>query len=254
VFRRSTSHPIESAVDRRPSDAEEFGELSLGVGAEVVQLEQVLGLIRLQLRLVASQPSSDTVPPVVALPISSSPSLVAVSSRVSTARSPRWFACGRAAAGGCCRRTSQRMRCLEGWGALDTTAMSAATMRSGQPEPADGVLAAAGRGDEGGQAVLGGIVDDSADPTDSVALMSSLRQLQTRSTLCCLRSDAGALPISSSAPFPVLGPGGSQASESSQQFAREAAQNPHRLFDEEVRAQTQLPLPESENGVVGSAM
>ncbi|HEX6760736.1 MAG TPA: hypothetical protein VF086_20345 [Propionibacteriaceae bacterium] len=39
-------------------------------------------------------------------------------------------------------------------GALsDTTAMGAATMRSGQPEPAGGVLAAAGRGDDGGQAV-----------------------------------------------------------------------------------------------------
>ena len=44
-----------------------------------------------------------------------------------------------------------------------------------------------------------------------------------------------------------------QASESSEQFAREAAQNPHRS-DQEVPAQTQLPLPESENGVVGSAM
>jgi hypothetical protein len=30
-------------------------------------------------------------------------------------------------------------------------------------------------------------------------------------------------------------------------------QNTHRLLDQEVRAQTQLPLPESENGVVGSA-
>ena len=52
----------------------------------------------------------------------------------------------------------------------------------------------------------------------------------------------------------MLDPVAVEASESFEQFVPEAAQNPHRLLDQEVRAQTQLPLPESENGVVGSAM
>ena len=39
----------DSAVDRGPSNTEELGEFGLGVGAEVVQLEQVLGLVRLSL-------------------------------------------------------------------------------------------------------------------------------------------------------------------------------------------------------------
>jgi hypothetical protein len=56
-FRRRRPHPLEGAVDRGPSDAEEFSEVGLGVGAEVVQLEQMLGLVRLQLRLLAAQPA-----------------------------------------------------------------------------------------------------------------------------------------------------------------------------------------------------
>jgi hypothetical protein len=50
-FRRRRPHPLEGAVDSGPSDAVEFSEFGLGVGAEVVQLEQMLGLVRLQLRL-----------------------------------------------------------------------------------------------------------------------------------------------------------------------------------------------------------
>src|SRR5215207_864721 len=48
---------LDGPVRRRSADAEEFGQLGLGVGAEIVQLKQVLGLVRLQLRLLASQPS-----------------------------------------------------------------------------------------------------------------------------------------------------------------------------------------------------
>jgi len=51
------SHSLNGPVHRRSADAEEFGQLGLGVGAEIVQLKQVLGLVRLQLRLLASQPS-----------------------------------------------------------------------------------------------------------------------------------------------------------------------------------------------------
>ncbi len=51
------SHSLDGPVHRRWADAEEFGQLGLGVGAEIVQLKQVLGLVRLQLRLLASQPS-----------------------------------------------------------------------------------------------------------------------------------------------------------------------------------------------------
>src|SRR5512133_1290490 len=50
-------HPLDGPVHRGSPDAEEFGDLSLTVGAEVVQLEQVLGLVRLELRLLAAQPT-----------------------------------------------------------------------------------------------------------------------------------------------------------------------------------------------------
>src|SRR5215211_9296389 len=56
-FRRRRPHPLEGAVDGEAYDAEEFSEFGLGVGAEVVQLEQMLGLIRLQLRLLPAQPA-----------------------------------------------------------------------------------------------------------------------------------------------------------------------------------------------------
>jgi D-serine deaminase-like pyridoxal phosphate-dependent protein len=54
---RRRPHPLEGAVDGEPSDAREFSECGLGVGAEVVQLEQMLGLVRLQLPLLAAQPA-----------------------------------------------------------------------------------------------------------------------------------------------------------------------------------------------------
>ena len=56
-FRRRRPHPLECAVDGGPSDAEEFSKFGLGVGTEVVQLEQMLGLVRLQLRLLTAQPT-----------------------------------------------------------------------------------------------------------------------------------------------------------------------------------------------------
>jgi hypothetical protein len=56
-FRRRRPHPLEGAIDGGPSDPEEFSKFGLGVGAEVVQLEQMLGLVRLQLRLLAAQPT-----------------------------------------------------------------------------------------------------------------------------------------------------------------------------------------------------
>src|SRR5687767_5398745 len=56
-FRWLGSDPLDGPVNRGSADAEEFGEFGLGVRAEVVQLEQVLGLIRLQLRLLAAQPT-----------------------------------------------------------------------------------------------------------------------------------------------------------------------------------------------------
>ena len=49
------SHPLGGPVHRGSPVAEEFGELSLRVGAEVVQLQQVLGLVRLQLRLLTAR-------------------------------------------------------------------------------------------------------------------------------------------------------------------------------------------------------
>jgi hypothetical protein len=49
--------PVDGAVDRGSPDAEEFGELSLGVVPGVVQLKEMLGLVRLQLRLPTAQPA-----------------------------------------------------------------------------------------------------------------------------------------------------------------------------------------------------
>jgi hypothetical protein len=43
-LRQRRPHPLQGAVDGGPSDAEEFSEFGLGVGAEVVQLEQMFGL------------------------------------------------------------------------------------------------------------------------------------------------------------------------------------------------------------------
>jgi hypothetical protein len=51
------SDPLDGPVHRGSPDAEEFRELSLGVATGVVQLQQMLGLIRLQLRLLATQPT-----------------------------------------------------------------------------------------------------------------------------------------------------------------------------------------------------
>jgi hypothetical protein len=56
-FDKLWPHPVDGAVDRGSPDAEQFGEFGLGVVALVVQLEQVLGLIRLQLWLLAVQPT-----------------------------------------------------------------------------------------------------------------------------------------------------------------------------------------------------
>jgi hypothetical protein len=49
-------HPLDGPVHGGSSDPEEFGELSLGV-PRVVQLQQVLGLVRLELRLLSAQPA-----------------------------------------------------------------------------------------------------------------------------------------------------------------------------------------------------
>ena len=49
-FSSPGSHPLDGPVHRGSSDAEELGQLSLGIGAEIVQLKQMLGLVRLQLR------------------------------------------------------------------------------------------------------------------------------------------------------------------------------------------------------------
>ena len=51
------SHPLDGPIHRGSPDAEEFGELSLTVGAEVVQLQQVFCLVRLQLWPLAEQPT-----------------------------------------------------------------------------------------------------------------------------------------------------------------------------------------------------
>ena len=51
------SHPLDGPVHGGSSDPEEFGELSLGVVPRVVQLQQVLCLIRLELRLLSAQPA-----------------------------------------------------------------------------------------------------------------------------------------------------------------------------------------------------
>ena len=50
-------HPLDGPIDRGSPDTEKFGELSLGVGPGVVQLQQVLGLVWFQLRLLAAQPT-----------------------------------------------------------------------------------------------------------------------------------------------------------------------------------------------------
>jgi hypothetical protein len=42
---RSRSHALQSSIDRGPSHAEELGQFGLGIGAEVVQLEQGPGLV-----------------------------------------------------------------------------------------------------------------------------------------------------------------------------------------------------------------
>ena len=55
-YRWLGSDPLDGPVHRGSSDAEEFRELSLGVATGVVQLQQMLGLIRLQLRLLATEP------------------------------------------------------------------------------------------------------------------------------------------------------------------------------------------------------
>src|SRR5215207_6342642 len=55
-LRWSRPHPVQGAVDGRSADSEQFGELRLCVGAEVVQLKQMLGLVRLQRWLLAPQP------------------------------------------------------------------------------------------------------------------------------------------------------------------------------------------------------
>ena len=51
------SDPLDRPVHRGSSDAEQFGKLSLGVGAEIVQLEQMFGLVRLQFGLLATEPA-----------------------------------------------------------------------------------------------------------------------------------------------------------------------------------------------------
>jgi hypothetical protein len=51
------SHPLDGPVDRGSSYAEEFGELNLGGATGVVQLQQLRGLVRLQLWLLAAQPT-----------------------------------------------------------------------------------------------------------------------------------------------------------------------------------------------------
>ena len=56
-FRGPRPHPLEGAVDGGSADAEEFGEFGLSVGDEVVQLEQVFGLVRLQLGLLTAKPA-----------------------------------------------------------------------------------------------------------------------------------------------------------------------------------------------------
>ena len=50
-FRRCWSRPLKGAIDRRTADPEELSQLGLGVGAEIVELQKVLGLVRLQFRL-----------------------------------------------------------------------------------------------------------------------------------------------------------------------------------------------------------
>jgi hypothetical protein len=44
-FRWPGSHPLDGPIQRGSPDAEEFGDLSLTVGAEVVQLQQMICLV-----------------------------------------------------------------------------------------------------------------------------------------------------------------------------------------------------------------
>ena len=81
-FRRPRPHPLEGAVDGGSADAEEFGEFGLSVGAEVVQLEQVFGLVRLQLGLLTAKPA-------VALAIFIPPGFASGSGRIRTRRPSR---------------------------------------------------------------------------------------------------------------------------------------------------------------------
>jgi hypothetical protein len=51
------SQPVKGAVNRGSSNAEEFGEFGLRVAAQGMQLEQMLGLVRLQFGLLATEPA-----------------------------------------------------------------------------------------------------------------------------------------------------------------------------------------------------
>ena len=48
---------MDRAVHRRSADSEQLGKLGCAVGPVGIELEQVLGLVRLQLRLLAAQPT-----------------------------------------------------------------------------------------------------------------------------------------------------------------------------------------------------
>jgi hypothetical protein len=54
AFPGKSPQPVDGAVDHGSPDAEEVGEFGLGVGPWVVQLQQVLGLVWLELRLLAA--------------------------------------------------------------------------------------------------------------------------------------------------------------------------------------------------------
>jgi len=69
-------HPLDGPIDRGSPDTEKFGELSLGVGPGVVQLQQVLGLVWFQLRLssrVRSRIRSDSNSATIAKTLNSNP-------------------------------------------------------------------------------------------------------------------------------------------------------------------------------------
>lgn len=50
--------PLDGSVDRRPSDREQLGELSTGVGSGVMERDQVCFLTGAELRLLASKSST----------------------------------------------------------------------------------------------------------------------------------------------------------------------------------------------------